>query len=282
MPVNPCGPTGLSVRSYNFDCDQRNRRITHNSIFAFSHSGFQLSQAHPPHMATTNHQNQIIKKTFSTRVTRRAVKNRLIHILAIDHPDQPGRSFERVTNLATLSFRVNQIFENLSLNEPAVTCVPGFAPRPFRTGAALFERATKLPAFSSTSTSFFHLFDGPTRTRFSRETHRSDFNRSRSKSSGPSPYIHRNERQQEVLNFLPSNQRFKNQRLRVSFPREGPRSVERNGTIVTVEGTSTQNRSFSLAGPLVSFVPGGPEESVRLDSTSGASTRFSTVFSFSP
>ncbi len=144
--------------------------------------------------------------------------NRLIYILAIDHPDEPGRSFERVTYLATLSICVNQILENLSLREPAETGVSWFASRSFQTGTTQSERATTFTHHRFIVNKLFYLFDEPTGNKFQRETHRSNFNRSHSESSGPPQYIHRNERQQEVLNFLPSNQRFKNQRLRVSFP----------------------------------------------------------------
>ena len=99
---------GLSVRSYNLSCNQRNRRITHNSIFAFSHSDFLHSQTH------TATWRRVIRAKLSKEHDRVAgsaghpLRITSSTSLTISKPGRTGPLLRARINLTAFAFVVNR------------------------------------------------------------------------------------------------------------------------------------------------------------------------------
>ena len=223
-------------------------------------------------MATTNHQNQIIKKTFSTRLMRRAVKTASsTPLLSTTRINRAAHSSE-LLYCHTFILRQPDFCKSF-VERTSETGVSRSAPGPFRIGLLSSSGTTTLPSFIPSSTNFFRLLG---------QTHRPNFCRSHPETGRAitvSSLRPASTRSFELFAVEPATQKSAvASLLPVGRPTLGRAHLPMNDC----RRNATENRGFRGSGPLVSFVPGDPEESVRLDSTGGPSTRFSPVFSFSP
>ena len=114
-------PPTLQSADFRFDhtiliSDQRNRRITHNSIFAFSHSDFFVHRL--THLTVSSHQSQTFKGTMSFASVRRAALEAPHPHLAFNHPNHRAAQSRARINLTALAFVVNQKVLAFLLTEP--------------------------------------------------------------------------------------------------------------------------------------------------------------------
>ena len=130
--------------------NQRNRRITHNSIFAFSHSDFHFLRSTRRRTRRRTIRAKLSKKHLRLLPTHRAASAACIYVVRTDHPGLPGRSIERGLILP-LPFSPSTKYFQLSWRRPPVKLQPACH---FRGGSSFspvsYRRQTEILKFLST------------------------------------------------------------------------------------------------------------------------------------